>query len=92
MCNGAAGKGNMRLRSGKNYLPSGSVLSRLHERLHAIARKNQHGAQAANLLAPRLISTLRNLDRPRRREAAGGLSAAFLGFADHSGLMTGLSI
>jgi hypothetical protein len=45
MCNGAAGKGNMRLRSGKNCLPSGSVLSRLHERLHAIARKDQHGAQ-----------------------------------------------
>jgi hypothetical protein len=49
MCNGAAGEGKMRLRSGKNSLPSGSVLSRLHERLHAIARKNQRGAQAANL-------------------------------------------
>ena len=43
MCNRAAGKDNMRLRSGKNSLPSGSVLSRLHERLHAIARKKQHG-------------------------------------------------
>ena len=49
MCNGTEGNGNMRLRSGKNSLPGGSVLSRLHERLHAIARKNQHGAQAANL-------------------------------------------
>jgi hypothetical protein len=43
MCNGAAGKDNMRLWSGKNYLPGGSVLSRLHERLHAIARKTSAG-------------------------------------------------
>jgi hypothetical protein len=43
MCNGAAGKDNMRLRSCKNRLPGGSILSRLYERLHAIARKTSTG-------------------------------------------------
>ena len=43
MSNGAAGKGYMRLRSGKNSVPEGGVLSRLHERLHAIARKTSTG-------------------------------------------------
>jgi len=43
MSNGAAGKGNLRLRSGKNYLPGWNVLSRLHKQLHAIARKTSTG-------------------------------------------------
>jgi hypothetical protein len=45
MSNGAAGKGNLRLRSGKNYLPGGNVLSRLHKQLHAIARKTGTGRE-----------------------------------------------
>ena len=36
MPNGAAGKGNMRLRTSKNRLPGGNVLSRFLEFLHAI--------------------------------------------------------
>jgi hypothetical protein len=39
MSNRAAGKGSMRLRPGKNRLPSGNVLSRLRKCVHAIARK-----------------------------------------------------
>jgi hypothetical protein len=66
MSNGAAGKGNLRLRSGKNYLPGGNVLSRLHKQLYAIACKPARGASCQSRLAPRSYFSDPSPVRPQR--------------------------
>ena len=43
MFNGAAGKGYMRLRSGKNGVPEGNVLPRLHKCVPAVSVQSAQG-------------------------------------------------
>ncbi len=50
----------MRLRSGKNDVPEGNVVPRLHKRVHAIARTIGTRAQAANLSLRPACATQRN--------------------------------
>jgi hypothetical protein len=50
MSNSAAGKGSMRLRPGKNRLPSGNVLSRLRKYVRAIAGKTSPDSMQNSLI------------------------------------------